>query len=185
MTPTDKQHILLCTGVLATQPGTLPWPPLDLVEFRMVASLLGFLIGLMSTAAGLTGLLLIRIGVQNITPELIFILTCCWSTVVAIATWATFTLIRRLVVSVLVDDNEEVLRALEGRWVLWLIHGINLGYCIADFFLLSTQMFLVSVAILATTIALSKAILVCSPSYHSTQPNVETMEHRVPLLAIV
>jgi hypothetical protein len=185
MSPTDKQEILLCTGVLATPAATLPWPLLDLVEFRMVASWMGFLIGLMSTAAGLSGLVLLRIGVENITTEMIFILTCCWSILVAVATWTIFFLIRRLIVLVLVDENVEALGALEGRCALWSIHGINLGYCIVDFFLLSTQKFLISIAILTTTIALSKAILMCSPSYHSPQPNVETLEHRVPLLAVV
>ena len=184
MTSTCKQHIFLCTGVLATQPATLPRPPLDLMEFRMVASVLGFLLGLMSMAADLSGLIVLRIGVENITANDVVIFTCCWSILVAVTTWAIFSLIRRLIVLVLVNENAEVLGVLEERCLLWSILGINLGYCIVDYFLLSTQKFLISVAIMAATIALYKAILMCS-NYERPQSSGETMEHHVPLLMVV
>jgi hypothetical protein len=185
MAPTDKQQILLCTGVLATQPATFARTPPDLMEFRTVASVLGLLLGLVSMAADLSGLIVLRIGVENATTEMIVMFTCCWSVLVAVATWAIFCLIRRLIMMVLVNDHAEVLEALEGRCLLWSILGINIGYCVVDFFFLSTQKFLISLAFMAATLALYQAILRCCARYESHQSSVETMEHDFPLLVIV
>jgi hypothetical protein len=185
MAPPIQQDILLCTGVLATQPDTFPGPPLDLTEFRMVASVLGFILGVVSMAADLSGLVVLRIGVENATTEIIVMFTCCWSILVAVATWAIFSLIRRLIMMVLVNNHAEVLEALEGRCLIWSILGINFGYCLVDFFFLTTQKFLVSVVFTIATVAIYKAVLLCCACYEGHQSHVETKEHYVPLLMIV
>jgi hypothetical protein len=117
--------------------------------------MLGFLLGLMTTAADLSGFLILRYSEARMTLRTLFIISCIWSFVISFVIWSIHTLIFMLIM-LAANENMEALQRLEEGCLLWIIVGLTMGYCVVDFLFSSSCQYWMNVVIMAFSIGTYK-----------------------------
>mmetsp|Transcript_27007 Transcript_27007/g.44977 ORF Transcript_27007/g.44977 Transcript_27007/m.44977 type:complete len:192 (+) Transcript_27007:757-1332(+) len=163
----EKQQLeaMLCTGVPVSTPSVVP--KVNMKHFKMVASWLGLMLGLMTGAADMSGHVFLLKQDPAASIQMILSFTAVWSIGVSIMSWVVFALIRQLIRLVMVvrsssnEDEDDLLKTFENRVLLWAVVGVTFGYTVIDAFFLSAPQFLLSLVAALGSIGIYKILVIC------------------------
>jgi hypothetical protein len=152
-------------------------------EFRMMITLLGFLLGLMTTAADLSGYLILRYVEARMTLRTVFAITCIWSFAIAFAIWSIHSLVFTLI-TLTSNESIETLQQSEEGCLLWIIVGMTIGYSVVDYLFSSHSQYWMNLIIMAVSICIYKlAVVIMAQPPRYNKDSEEGSQDNSPLIA--
>lgn len=134
-------------------------------EFRAVTRVLGFLLGLLTLAADLSGQVFLLRATHHhpSTFVSVFLFIGFWSTLWSIIMWTVLTLICRMLEFHPRCRGDDMIKVVETSGMLWAIFGVAFGCTLLDAYFLPPVEWLCSVSMMVTVAGMFKLFTMCFP----------------------